>query len=412
MDENCTNGQNSGLRERVAARLDVLRLVMKQRDIRLAQPVTLVSGAVFQPLPSQYARGFDDCIEPTRKEHRKNTSKILRQLLPFQLSAAMNAAPRPQTEEELQQSVHHWMHVDASSRPIPLLVHQTWKSCTLPARQHEWQLSCAALNPGWRRHLWTDAANRELVHRLFPELLAIYDGYDVNIKRVDAVRLLYLYAFGGVYMDIDFACLRPLVELPLPPGTFIAGYQLRNKRAPHAVANAFMAAPPRHPFVAFLIQQLNASARLPGASVPLTGVLEATGPVFLTRSISAYRAAHGGHANVTIHEMPTIYPFASTEKNLCGRGTKPELATCRTALAGTSAGLVTFWTHNETWKRTEPLSWWARWRGLGCGAGVGLCKLTGPLDGGHVAAGLRRLAAGVLLLATICVAVRWWHLST
>ena len=31
-----------------------------------------------------------------------------------------------------------------------------------------------------------------------------------------ARRLCYLYAFGGVYMDLDFTCLRPLHEL-LPP---------------------------------------------------------------------------------------------------------------------------------------------------------------------------------------------------
>ena len=100
--------------------------------------------------------------------------------------------------------------------------------------------------------------------RLFPELLELYNNYNVHIKRVDAVRLLYLYAYGGVYMDIDFACLKPLEDLPLPPGRFVAGYQERDQSSPQAIANAFMAAPPRHPFVAYLIQQLNVSSRLAG----------------------------------------------------------------------------------------------------------------------------------------------------
>ena len=42
----------------------------------------------------------------------------------------------------------------------------------------------------------------------------------MNIKRVDSIRFLYLYRYGGVYMDTDYACLRPWAEVPglLPAG--------------------------------------------------------------------------------------------------------------------------------------------------------------------------------------------------
>ena len=325
--------------------------------------------------------------------HTANPPAATHHCTPAQRQCTPHAVWRPQTEDALKQSVDHWKHIDAHSRPIPRVVHQTWKSCTLPSRQHEWLLGCAAINKGWRHHLWTDKANHQLVKRLFPELLDLYNNYNVHIKRVDAVRLLYLYAYGGVYMDIDFACLKPLEDLPLPPGRFVAGYQERDQSSPQAIANAFMAAPPRHPFVAYLIQQLNVSSRLRGPN----SVLEATGPAFITRSVNAYRATHGGHANLTIHAMPTVYPFAWDEKNKCGLGTPPELAACKKVLDGTSAGLVTFWTHKQTW---------ARYRDLGCGAGVGLCKLTGPLEGDHVAAGLGRLAAVLVVLCGLLVTTR------
>ena len=56
---------------------------------------------------------------------------------------------------------------------------------------------CARLAPTWAFHIWTDAANRDFVRTFFPEHLRMYDGYNVNIKRVDAIRYFLLYQFGG-----------------------------------------------------------------------------------------------------------------------------------------------------------------------------------------------------------------------
>ena len=69
----------------------------------------------------------------------------------------------------------------------------------------------------WSMWLWTDEDNRELIARDFPSFLPLYDGYDVKIKRIDAVRYFYLYKYGGVYMDLDVMCLHPL---PPPPLSF------------------------------------------------------------------------------------------------------------------------------------------------------------------------------------------------
>ena len=37
-----------------------------------------------------------------------------------------------------------------------------------------------------------------------PRRLDVFDGYDMPIKRADAVRYFYLYALGGAYIDTDF----------------------------------------------------------------------------------------------------------------------------------------------------------------------------------------------------------------
>lgn len=152
------------------------------------------------------------------------------------------------------------------SRPhVPRLLHQTWKSCEVIPRQRSYWDRCARLSPTWHVALWTDDANRAFVAKHFPQQLAMYDGYDTFIKRVDAVRYMLLYHYGGVYMDLDFACVRSLDTIPLRemPGEAILLYQ-RRRSSIEAVSNAFMAAPPRHPFFGFLVNQLASSRHRSG----------------------------------------------------------------------------------------------------------------------------------------------------
>jgi hypothetical protein len=161
---------------------------------------------------------------------------------------------------------------------VPRLLHQTWKGCELLERQRGWWSRCARLSPRWDMRLWTDKANRAFLARHYPEHLPMYDGYSLNIKRVDAIRYFLLFHYGGVYMDADFACVRSLDTMPIRRQPGVATLILQRKKAidEQAVSNAWMSAPPRHPFFALVISQLNASR-------DRTHVLDATGPRFLTR---------------------------------------------------------------------------------------------------------------------------------
>ena len=90
-------------------------------------------------------------------------------------------------------------------------------------------------------------------------------------------------------MDLDFACVRSLDTVPLRVEAGLATLILQRKSAfdHEAVSNAFMAAPPRHPFFKYVIGQLSASAAR-------SHVLDATGPRFLTRVYKQWMAR--GHA--------------------------------------------------------------------------------------------------------------------
>lgn len=93
-------------------------------------------------------------------------------------------------------------------RTVPKIIHQTWKNGKLPPAFQNWSKSWQECLPGWEYRLHTDEDNRNFIKKHFPEFLHTYDSYDLNIKRVDAVRYAYLAVDGGLYVDLDIECLQ------------------------------------------------------------------------------------------------------------------------------------------------------------------------------------------------------------
>jgi mannosyltransferase OCH1-like enzyme len=98
---------------------------------------------------------------------------------------------------------------------FPRIIHQTWKSHELPksGRFRKGAQSWQTHNPDWQYRLWDDVENRAFLSRHYAWFLPYYDAYDHFIKRVDAVRVFYLYHYGGLYADLDSICLRSLEPL-------------------------------------------------------------------------------------------------------------------------------------------------------------------------------------------------------
>lgn len=70
-----------------------------------------------------------------------------------------------------------------------------------------------------------------------------------EIQRSDIIRYLILYKLGGIYLDLDIKCLKPLdffltVDWISPPGL------------PVGLNNAFMAVAPGHPFLKHTIENI------------------------------------------------------------------------------------------------------------------------------------------------------------
>ena len=191
---------------------------------------------------------------------------------------------------------------------IPALIHQTWKDADVPPKWRAWADSWKRHNPGWEYRLWTDADNREFLEEHYPWFLPVYDGYPEPIMRADAIRYFLLDHFGGLYVDMDFECLKSVQDI-LAGRELVLGCEpeahtrlllARQRNLDRIVGNAFIASRPGHPFWAHAHRQLVAAHRMPSA-------LDATGPFWLTRAV----ASAPDTDSITVLGSELLYPALS-----------------------------------------------------------------------------------------------------
>src|ERR1700675_3934864 len=97
--------------------------------------------------------------------------------------------------------------------------------------------------------LWTDASSREFIANTYPWFLDTFDGYPYPIQRADAIRYFVLHYYGGIYLDLDIGCLRPLDPLLVFP-------VILPKTIPVGVSNDLIFSEKGHPFLAQAIHNL------------------------------------------------------------------------------------------------------------------------------------------------------------
>lgn len=57
--------------------------------------------------------------------------------------------------------------------------------------------SCLDMHPDWEAFLWTDDTANDFVAHEYPELLDMWMSYRYPIQKIDALRYMVLYRYGG-----------------------------------------------------------------------------------------------------------------------------------------------------------------------------------------------------------------------
>lgn len=99
-------------------------------------------------------------------------------------------------------------NLNVTNQRIPRHVMLVWKNETLFP-------SAAALDEEWRRkepcfarRVVTDEECRRLANA-FPGMQPHFDNFPLNVMRADTCRVLAVYSYGGVFMDLDIKWMRP-----------------------------------------------------------------------------------------------------------------------------------------------------------------------------------------------------------
>lgn len=143
--------------------------------------------------------------------------------------------------------------------------------------------------------LWTDASSREFIAGHYPWFLDTFDNYTYPIQRADAIRYFVLYHFGGVYIDLDIGCLRPVDPLLIYP-------VILPKTIPVGVSNDLMFAEKHHPLLEQTIHNLINFDHSWILNYPT--VMFSTGPMFLSAQYGLYTAAHRNTAFEDVRILP------------------------------------------------------------------------------------------------------------
>jgi mannosyltransferase OCH1-like enzyme len=115
---------------------------------------------------------------------------------------------------------------------IPQQLWQTSKSSSLSKRARKLQDSWRSLNPSLNITLMNDTEAAGFISSFYgQEIAALYAAYPLGVMRADFWRYAILYAYGGVYSDIDTECTQPL-EQWFPPKLRAPGV----KNAPPSVS--------------------------------------------------------------------------------------------------------------------------------------------------------------------------------
>lgn len=174
----------------------------------------------------------------------------------------------------------------AAAVRIPRIIHQIWYQGekSLPEKYRQFRSTWRQNHPEWEFILWDETSMRDFIVSRYSFFKAYYDGYPLNIQRMDSARYFILNTFGGFYIDIDVESLKPIDGL-------LGNYQLLLSET-IGYNNAIIGSVPQHPLWQIIFKNLVRCYDLPRArwfefykrSNAYCETMS-TGPIFFSRSM-------------------------------------------------------------------------------------------------------------------------------
>ena len=179
---------------------------------------------------------------------------------------------------------------------IPRIIHHIWIGPDpLPEDQRPWIKSWRRHHRNWEHRLWTeDDLPDDPIH---PEIL---ERLRAPVERADILRLEILFRHGGIYVDTDLECLRPLDNV-LDGQDFVGVCH-----KPGRITNTAIAAAPGHPLLERALAEVNPMETY-WTNSSSERLKEVAGPLLLERLVPDY-------PGIRLLEPPAFFPSTPEER--------------------------------------------------------------------------------------------------
>ena len=160
------------------------------------------------------------------------------------------------------------------------IIHQTWKHNNLDTKQKKFINSWKNNFPNWEYKYWTDDLLDEYVIKEFNEVYNMWVNLNPFIKKIDCIRYMWLYTYGGIYSDLDIKCLKNfehLLQYPNAAYIPVNDFRMNWKKNTDNASPALIISCSNHPFWLLCIRYI--------CSYHHMKVKIATGPIALTNVI-------------------------------------------------------------------------------------------------------------------------------
>jgi mannosyltransferase OCH1-like enzyme len=136
---------------------------------------------------------------------------------------------------------------------IPKIIHQIWLGSPFPEGLRSLQKTWQEKHPEWKYWLWTDedVADLKLINRKY------FDQAKNYAEKADILRLELILKYGGVYIDVDFECVKPLDIFHHTCDFYTGLHAIPLMKVDKVrINNAIIGAHKNHPLIKYAVDQI------------------------------------------------------------------------------------------------------------------------------------------------------------
>ena len=183
---------------------------------------------------------------------------------------------------------------------FPRIIHQCFLGFDGPipekwAQNHEkWK----ELHSDYQVRLWNMDESVALINEIDQSFLKIFENYQYNVERADAIRYFILYKFGGVYIDLDIIpnySLNSLLEMYENDKKL--DVLLGESPSANTASNFFMISKPNSNFWLSVISEMKKRVHKPYLGKHLT-IMNETGPLLLDDVMNRYNQTNQQYVEI------------------------------------------------------------------------------------------------------------------